>query len=142
MSYGNVFAINRNGFFGPVCDDHWTNPEATTVCKYKYIHTYIIYVTTYDKCIGWITLLFINPLLQTTRIRLRYFPARILLRRSSLGFCDGQRFLSNRSRDDSGLRISGRNHGELLQQGGCGGSLLPGPSDHQVKEKQINISRL
>ena len=32
-SYGNVFATNINGYLGPVCDDHWTNTEATTVCR-------------------------------------------------------------------------------------------------------------
>ena len=34
MSTGNVFAVNRNGYFGPVCDDHWTDTEADTVCRY------------------------------------------------------------------------------------------------------------
>ena len=33
VSYGNVFAVNRNGYFGPVCDDNWTNTEASTVCR-------------------------------------------------------------------------------------------------------------
>ena len=32
-SYGNVFATNINGYLGPVCDDHWTSTEATTVCR-------------------------------------------------------------------------------------------------------------
>ena len=34
VSTGNVFAVNRNGYFGPVCDDHWTDTEADTVCRY------------------------------------------------------------------------------------------------------------
>jgi len=33
VSTGNVFAVNRNGYFGPVCDDHWTDTEADTVCR-------------------------------------------------------------------------------------------------------------
>ena len=32
-SNGNVFAVNRNGHFGPVCDDDWSNTDATTVCR-------------------------------------------------------------------------------------------------------------
>ena len=32
-SSGNVFVDNRNGHFGPVCDDGWTNTAATVVCK-------------------------------------------------------------------------------------------------------------
>ena len=35
FSSGNVYATNRNGFYGPVCDDGWTDADATTVCKYK-----------------------------------------------------------------------------------------------------------
>merc|ERR1712226_1063993 len=31
-SYGNVFATNRNGIFGPVCDDSWSYKEADVVC--------------------------------------------------------------------------------------------------------------
>ena len=34
MSTGNVFAVNINGYLGPVCDDHWTDTEADTVCRY------------------------------------------------------------------------------------------------------------
>ena len=34
-SSGNVYATNRNGFYGPVCDDGWTDTEATVVCRYK-----------------------------------------------------------------------------------------------------------
>jgi len=29
---GNVYVINSNGFYGPVCDDHWTQAEAGVVC--------------------------------------------------------------------------------------------------------------
>ena len=32
-SYGNVFATNREGYFGPVCDDGWGGYEANTVCR-------------------------------------------------------------------------------------------------------------
>ena len=32
-SYGNVFASNRDGSFGPVCDDGWGGNEAITVCR-------------------------------------------------------------------------------------------------------------
>ena len=32
-SSGNVFVDNRNGYFGPVCDDGWSNTSATVVCK-------------------------------------------------------------------------------------------------------------
>ena len=32
-SSGNVFVGNRNGYFGPVCDDGWTNTSATIVCR-------------------------------------------------------------------------------------------------------------
>ena len=31
---GDVFAINGNGYFGPVCDDGWTDTAATVVCRY------------------------------------------------------------------------------------------------------------
>jgi len=30
---GNVYANNRNGDFGPVCDHGWTDVEATVVCR-------------------------------------------------------------------------------------------------------------
>jgi len=33
LSTGNVFAVNSVGYFGPVCDDHWTDTEADTVCR-------------------------------------------------------------------------------------------------------------
>jgi len=33
FSFGNVFAVNREGYFGPVCDDGWGADEATVVCK-------------------------------------------------------------------------------------------------------------
>ena len=33
VSSGNVFAINVNDFYGPVCDNFWTNTAATVVCK-------------------------------------------------------------------------------------------------------------
>ena len=29
---GNVFAVNSNSIYGPVCDDDWGNYEATVVC--------------------------------------------------------------------------------------------------------------
>ena len=32
-SSGNVFVDNRNGHFGPVCDDGWSNTSATVVCR-------------------------------------------------------------------------------------------------------------
>ena len=31
---GNVFAVNSDGFFGPVCDDGWDINAATVVCRY------------------------------------------------------------------------------------------------------------
>ena len=34
-SSGNVYVTNRNGFYGPVCDDGWTDTEATVVCRCK-----------------------------------------------------------------------------------------------------------
>ena len=30
---GNVFAVNREDFFGPVCDDRWSDVEANVVCR-------------------------------------------------------------------------------------------------------------
>jgi len=30
---GNVFAVNRNGILGPVCDDFWENKDAMVVCR-------------------------------------------------------------------------------------------------------------
>ena len=30
---GNVFVVNRNGYFGPVCDNGWSNTLATLACK-------------------------------------------------------------------------------------------------------------
>ena len=32
---GNVYVINRNGYFGPVCDNGWTNTSATVVCRLR-----------------------------------------------------------------------------------------------------------
>jgi len=31
--YGNVYATNSNGYFGPVCDDDWGSNEANVVCR-------------------------------------------------------------------------------------------------------------
>ena len=33
QSTGNVFVTNREGYFGPVCDDNWDDDDATTVCR-------------------------------------------------------------------------------------------------------------
>ena len=30
---GNVYAVNRDEWFGPVCDDDWTRREANVVCR-------------------------------------------------------------------------------------------------------------
>merc|ERR1712012_652891 len=30
---GNVFAVNSDGFFGPVCEDGWDINAATVVCR-------------------------------------------------------------------------------------------------------------
>jgi len=30
---GNVYAVNRNGYLGPVCDDGWTDTNAAVVCR-------------------------------------------------------------------------------------------------------------
>ena len=30
---GNVFAMNRAGVLGPVCDDHWRTMDAGVVCR-------------------------------------------------------------------------------------------------------------
>ena len=32
-SSGNVFVVNRNGYFGPVCDNAWSNTLANVVCR-------------------------------------------------------------------------------------------------------------
>ena len=32
-SSGNVWATNRNGYFGPVCDDNFGSNEANVVCR-------------------------------------------------------------------------------------------------------------
>ena len=32
-SCGNVFVVNRDGYFGPVCDDDWGELEARIVCR-------------------------------------------------------------------------------------------------------------
>ena len=42
---GNVYANNRNGYFGPVCDDGWGPNEAKVVCRYahKKTRTYLIF---------------------------------------------------------------------------------------------------
>ena len=33
MSSGNVFAVNRLGYLGPICDDAWGSIQATVVCR-------------------------------------------------------------------------------------------------------------
>ena len=32
-AYGNVYAVNSNGYLGPVCDDIWTSNHADVVCR-------------------------------------------------------------------------------------------------------------
>ena len=32
-AYGNVYAVNSNGYLGPVCDDIWTSSHADVVCR-------------------------------------------------------------------------------------------------------------
>ena len=32
-TFGNVYAENKNGVFGPVCDDNWSTNEAKVACK-------------------------------------------------------------------------------------------------------------
>ena len=32
---GNVYAVNHDEFFGPVCDDGWGDAEANVVCRYE-----------------------------------------------------------------------------------------------------------
>jgi len=42
-AYGNVFAVNSNGAFGPVCDDNWGSDDVQVVCRqlgYSYGDTY------------------------------------------------------------------------------------------------------
>ena len=39
ISTGNVFVLNNNGFFGPVCDDGWTDTDASTVCRSGYTNS-------------------------------------------------------------------------------------------------------
>ena len=33
VTFGNVYVVNRNDYYGPVCDDGWTNTSASVVCK-------------------------------------------------------------------------------------------------------------
>ena len=33
MSSGNVFAVNRLGYLGPICDDIWLDRNAMVVCR-------------------------------------------------------------------------------------------------------------
>ena len=35
INSGNVFARNRNGYLGPICDDDFHEPEANIICRYK-----------------------------------------------------------------------------------------------------------
>ena len=30
-AYGNVFAVNSNGYFGPVCDDDWSSNDVQVI---------------------------------------------------------------------------------------------------------------
>ena len=42
-----MYATNRNGYFGPVCDDGWGQNEANVVCRYIHIketRTYLLLV--------------------------------------------------------------------------------------------------
>ena len=32
-AYGNVYAVNSNSYFGPVCDDVWGSSHADVVCR-------------------------------------------------------------------------------------------------------------
>ena len=32
---GNVYAVNSDGFFGPVCDDGWDPAAAMVVCRWR-----------------------------------------------------------------------------------------------------------
>ena len=33
VTFGNVYVVNRNDYYGPVCDDGWTNTSANVVCR-------------------------------------------------------------------------------------------------------------
>ena len=46
-SSGNVFAVNSNLFFGPICDDFWNEVTATVVCRQLGFSTGVARVDSY-----------------------------------------------------------------------------------------------